>query len=133
MIYTRVRSVSESCKILSLTSKSRVGILWDPDDPAAAIAFNEYEAVAFPLKVQLHSLKVRGPKPDIEGAFRAATKGRSGGLIIVRNSLLNRHPKEIASLGLNCSVQFNPKLSVVSNWSDRSESAIKVPAVVTWL
>jgi hypothetical protein len=65
MIYTRVRSVSESCKILSLTSKSRVGILWDPDDPAAAIAFNEYEAVAFPLKVQLHSLKVRGPKPDI--------------------------------------------------------------------
>ena len=82
MIYTRVRSVSESCKILSLTSKSRVGILWDPDDPAAAIAFNEYEAVAFPLKVQLHSLKVRGPKP---------------------------------------------------NWSDRSESAIKVPAVVTWL
>ena len=98
MIYTRVRSVSESCKILSLTSKSRVGILWDPDDPAAAIAFNEYEAVAFPLKVQLHSLKVRGPKPDIEGAFRAATKGRSSGLIIVRNSLLNRHPKEIASL-----------------------------------
>jgi hypothetical protein len=49
MIYTRVRSVSESCKILSLTSKSRVGILWDPDDPAAAIAFNEDEAVAFSL------------------------------------------------------------------------------------
>ena len=95
MIYTRVRSVSEYCKILSLTSKSRVGILWDPDDPAAAIA------VAFPLKVQLHSLKVRGPKPDIEVAFRAASKGRSSGLIIVRNSLVNRHPKEIASLGLN--------------------------------
>ena len=101
MSYTRGGSVSESCKILSLTSKSRVGILWDPDGPAAAIAFNEYEAVAFPLKVQLHSLKVRGPKPDIEGAFRAASKGRSSGLIIVRNSLVNRHPKEIASLGLN--------------------------------
>ena len=95
MIYTGVRSVSEPCKILSLTSKSRVGILWDPDDPAAAIAFNEYEAVAFPLKVQLHSLKVRGPKPDIEGSFRAATKGRSSGLIIVRNSLLTVTRKKL--------------------------------------
>ena len=75
MIYTRVKSVSESCKILSLTSKSRVGILWDPDDPAAAIAFTECEAVAFPLKVQLHSLKVRIQSLTLRAHFEGATKG----------------------------------------------------------
>jgi len=45
---------------------------------------------------------------------------------------LERYDKELSKITKSV-VQFNPKLSVVSNWSDRSESAIKVPAVVTWL
>ena len=84
----------------AISSISRVGILWDPDDPAAALAFKEYEAAALPLKVQLQPLEVRGPKPDIEGAFRAAAKGRASALITVRNSLLNRYPKQIADLAV---------------------------------
>src|SRR5215813_4671220 len=31
---------------------SRVGVLWDPDDPAPAIGFKEYEAAARALKIQ---------------------------------------------------------------------------------
>ena len=79
---------------------SRVGVLWDTDNPAAAIGFKEYEAAAHTQKIQLQSLEVRGPNPDLEGAFQAAAKGRASALITVRNSLLNRYPKRIADLAI---------------------------------
>ena len=77
---------------------SHVGVLWDADDPDAAIGFKEYEAAARALKIQLQSLEVRGPNPDLEGAFQAAAKGRASALITVRNLLLLRYPKRIADL-----------------------------------
>jgi putative tryptophan/tyrosine transport system substrate-binding protein len=79
---------------------SRVGVLWDANSSSAGIAFKEYEAVARALKIQLQSLEVRGPNPDFEGAFQAATKGRASALITVRNSVLNRYPKQIANLAI---------------------------------
>ena len=79
---------------------SRVGILWDADEPDAAIGFKEYEAAARALKIQLQSLEVRGPNPDLEGAFQAAAKGRASALITVRNLLLLRYPKRIADLAI---------------------------------
>jgi putative ABC transport system substrate-binding protein len=84
----------------AVPGRSRIAILWDSDDPAAVIAFKEYEAAASPLKVQLQSLQVQGPTPDIEGAFRAAAKERANALITIRNSLLNRSPKQIADLAI---------------------------------
>src|SRR5215471_14731590 len=53
---------------------SRVGVLWDVDDPGSAIAFKQYETAARALKIQLQSLQVRGPNPDLEGAFETAAK-----------------------------------------------------------
>ena len=79
---------------------SHVGVLWDADDPDAAIGFKEYEAAARALKIQLQSLEVRGPNPDLEGAFQAAAKGRASALITVRNLLLLRYPKRIADLAI---------------------------------
>jgi putative tryptophan/tyrosine transport system substrate-binding protein len=79
---------------------SHVGMLWDVDDPSGAIGFKEYEAVARALKVQLQSLEVRGPNPDLEGAFQAAAKGRANALITIRGSLFNRYPKRIADLAI---------------------------------
>jgi ABC-type uncharacterized transport system substrate-binding protein len=83
-----------------LQRMSRVGVLWDANSSSAGIAFKEYEAVARALKIQLQSLEVRGPNPDFEGAFQAATKGRASALITVRNSVLNRYPKQIANLAI---------------------------------
>ena len=60
----------------------------------------EYETAARALKIQLQSLEVRGPNPDLEGAFQAATKGRASALITVRNLLLLRYPKRIADLAI---------------------------------
>jgi putative ABC transport system substrate-binding protein len=77
---------------------SRVGILWDAS--ASGVGFKEYEGAANALKIQVQSLEVRGPNPDLEGAFRAAAKGRANALITVRGTVLNRYPKRIAELAI---------------------------------
>jgi putative tryptophan/tyrosine transport system substrate-binding protein len=80
---------------------SRVGVLWEAAAPGAAISFKEYEAAARALTVQLQSLELEGPKPDLEGAFRAATKGHTNALIGVRSILLARDlTKRIADLAI---------------------------------
>src|SRR6266404_1206986 len=79
---------------------SRVGVLCDMGDPSAAIGFKEYEAVARPLKVDLQSLEVRGPNPDLESAFQAAATGRASALITIRGTLFNRYLKRIADLAI---------------------------------
>jgi putative ABC transport system substrate-binding protein len=75
---------------------SRVGVLW----PQGSFGFREYEPAARALKIQLHSLQVQRQNPDIEGAFRDATKERVNGLITVTNSLLNPYTKRIADLAI---------------------------------
>ncbi len=79
---------------------SRVGVLWDANAPGPVIGFKEYEAAARALKIPLQSLEVRGPNPDIEGAFQAAAKGRASALITIRGALLNRYPKRIVDLAI---------------------------------
>ena len=89
---------------------SRVAVLWDAG--ASGIGFKEYEAAAHILKIQVQSLEVRGPNPDLEGAFQAATKGRTSALITVRGTLLNQ-PKRIADLAIKNRL---PSMSDVSDW-----------------
>jgi putative tryptophan/tyrosine transport system substrate-binding protein len=64
---------------------SRVAILWIKPSARGDTPFEDYEATSHALKIQLQSLEVRGPNPDLEGAFRAAAKGRASALITVRN------------------------------------------------
>jgi len=78
----------------------RVGVLRDTDDPASSIAFKEYEAAAGALKIQLQSLEVQRPTPDLEAAFHTAAKGRVSALITIRNPLFSRDPKPIADLAI---------------------------------
>jgi ABC-type uncharacterized transport system substrate-binding protein len=79
---------------------ARVGVLWDTNAPGPAIAFKEYEAAARALKKPLQSLEVRGPNPDLEGAFQTTAKGRASALIAISNPVLNRYPKRIAELAI---------------------------------
>jgi putative ABC transport system substrate-binding protein len=79
---------------------SRVGVLRDADAPGSAIGFKEYEEAARALKVRLQSLEVRGPEPDLEGAFQTATKERGQALITIRNPMLRRYTKSIAELAI---------------------------------
>ena len=79
---------------------SRVGVLWDTNVTTPGIAVKEYEAAAPALKLELQSLEVRGPNPDLEGAFQAAAKGRANALVTILNALLNRYRTQIAELAI---------------------------------
>jgi putative tryptophan/tyrosine transport system substrate-binding protein len=79
---------------------SRVAVLRVADSQTSAITFKEYEATARALKVQLQSLDVRGPNPDLEGAFQAAAKGRNNAIITITASNLLIQQKRIADLAI---------------------------------
>jgi putative tryptophan/tyrosine transport system substrate-binding protein len=79
---------------------SRVGVLWDANAPGPKSGFKEYENAARDLKIQLQSLEVRGPNPDLEVAFQAAVKERVNAVITIRTAVLNRYPKRIADLAI---------------------------------
>ena len=80
--------------------KPRVGILWDANAPGPAIAFKEYEAAAHLLNLQLQSLEVRGPDPDLDSAAKGLAKGRANALIVVSNPVLRRYRERIAEIAI---------------------------------
>jgi putative ABC transport system substrate-binding protein len=73
---------------------SRVGVIWS----GAGSGFKRYEAAAGTLKIPLHSLEVRSPKPDFEGAFQAAKKAGANALVTVTNIRISAYLKRIAEL-----------------------------------
>jgi ABC-type uncharacterized transport system substrate-binding protein len=79
---------------------SRVGVLRDADSRAAGIGFKEYEVAAQALKIDLQSLEVRGPKPDLDGAFQAAAKGRVSAIVTITSGMFTRNQKQIADLAV---------------------------------
>ena len=80
---------------------SRVGVLsGNPGSLGNAPIKKQYEAASRALKIPLQFLDVRGPNPDLEGAFQAGVKGRVSALITLRGPLLNRYPKQIADLAI---------------------------------
>jgi putative ABC transport system substrate-binding protein len=81
-----------------LPKLSRVGVLWDADGPGPAVAVKEYEAAAQAFKLELRSLEVRGPNPDLAGAFRAAKTARVDALIVVANPLMGQRANQVFEL-----------------------------------
>ena len=79
---------------------SRIGVRWVANPTATSNALEYYEAAARALKLPLQSLQVRGPNPDLNGAFQAAAKGRANALISVTNQVLSPHKEKIADLAI---------------------------------
>jgi putative ABC transport system substrate-binding protein len=77
---------------------AKLGILWDGGGPGPAIAFKTYEAAAQAFKLELRSLEVRGPMPDLAGAFQAAKTARLDAVIVVANPLMAQHANEVFRL-----------------------------------
>ena len=77
---------------------SRVAILLRTTGSQASVArFKETAVVAKGMGVQLQSLEV-GSSDDLEGAFRTATTGRVGALIVVQTAFINTHRARIVEL-----------------------------------
>jgi putative ABC transport system substrate-binding protein len=89
-----------------IPTTSRVGVLW----VSGFTVFREYEAAARALKVQLQSLEVRAPNPDLARAFRVAVNERVQALIATRAVVGYR--KQIADLAIK------NRLPLISEGSD---------------
>jgi putative ABC transport system substrate-binding protein len=73
---------------------SRVAVLWNAANPANASAWQETQAAARALGLLLQSQEVRGPQ-DLEGAFALTAKARPDALLVLGDSLLNMHGRQI--------------------------------------
>ena len=78
---------------------SRIGLLRDADDPTTATRLTDYETAATALGIQLQSLEVRGPNPDLDTALQN-TVSQIGGLITITNTVLFGYRKRIAELAI---------------------------------
>jgi putative ABC transport system substrate-binding protein len=79
---------------------SRVGVLWYATGESSTIGFKEYEAAARALKIPLQPLGLRGPNPDLDGAFQAAAKGRVNALVPIITPPVLRYQKQIVDLAI---------------------------------
>lgn len=75
----------------------RVAILWNPANPAQAIAVEELKVAARSLGLQLELVEARGPN-DFDGVFTAMAKRRVEALLVVPDSLFVLHGVRLAEL-----------------------------------
>jgi putative tryptophan/tyrosine transport system substrate-binding protein len=76
---------------------SRIGVLWNPDNPVWASAWKELSNAAQSLGLKLQSLEVRDPG-EFEQVFASATSQRAGGLLVVQERLFVSHRQRIVEL-----------------------------------
>jgi len=74
-----------------------VAILWNSASPVTSPQFIEAQAAAPGLGIKLESVGVRAPD-DFERAFQAATRRRTGALLVLDDFLLTRHSRQIGAL-----------------------------------
>jgi putative ABC transport system substrate-binding protein len=78
---------------------SRVTVIGISTEPGNAQRLKEIELAAGALKVNLQYLDVLSSK-DIETAFRAATKGRADGVVMLGGTVFNTHRIQIVELAV---------------------------------
>jgi putative ABC transport system substrate-binding protein len=76
----------------------RIGVLWNQDGTGGVQQFNELKPAAQSLKVDVRSLAVRPPVPEIEEAFRIAKNWRADGLIALDDALIFGNRTRIIAL-----------------------------------
>ena len=76
---------------------SRVAVLWDPQNPAAAQQWKESQLPAREMGLQLHSMEVSSAD-KIESAFNEAAMARSHALTVTQNPVLSSRRKQVMDL-----------------------------------
>jgi putative ABC transport system substrate-binding protein len=83
----------------TLPKVSRVAVVYNPDNPGKTSSLRETEVAARALRLQLQPLEVRDPS-DIEPAFQAARREKTGALIVLRDVVTIGQTKRIVELAL---------------------------------
>jgi putative ABC transport system substrate-binding protein len=78
---------------------SRVAVLGKSTEPGYAQVLREMELAAGALGLRLQSLEVRDPM-DISIAFREASKGRAGAILVLANPVLFSHRTQTVELAI---------------------------------
>ena len=78
---------------------SRLAVLGNSTHPGNAQALKETKLATEALTVKLQYLDIRDAK-DIETAFRAASKGRADGVLVLENAVLTSHRKQLVDLAV---------------------------------
>jgi putative ABC transport system substrate-binding protein len=76
---------------------SRVAVLWRPEGASSPLAWEESQAPARALGLQLHSMVVRSSN-DFDKAFQEATTARAGALAVMPDPLFAGNLKRLADL-----------------------------------
>ena len=76
----------------------RIGALWNQDNPGNVASFKELKAAAQSLGVDVRSLAVRPPVPEIDKAFGTANNWRADALIALDDSLIFSNRTRIIAL-----------------------------------
>jgi putative ABC transport system substrate-binding protein len=80
-----------------LPTVSSVAVLWNPANPAHAVAVREADVAAQALGVQLHLAEARDPDA-FDRAFAAMTRAHAGALLVLGNALVFEHRRRLAEL-----------------------------------
>ncbi|HXV84519.1 MAG TPA: ABC transporter substrate-binding protein, partial [Candidatus Binatia bacterium] len=81
----------------ALPGVSRIGVLWNPDNPVWASAWKELPNAAQSLRLRLEPLEVRDPG-EFEQVFASAASQRAGALLVVQERLFVSHRQRIVEL-----------------------------------
>ena len=93
---------------------SRVAVLWNPDDPPAALSLKETQAAARALGIKLQSVEVRGSN-DFDSAFTSTIKGHAEAVIILTAPIMNIHAGRIAEFAVKSRL---PAISYADEFPD---------------
>ena len=80
-----------------LPTVSRVAILWNPANPAHALAVPQADVAAQRLGVQLYRVEAHGPDA-FDSAFVAMTSAHAGALLVLGDGMFFEHRRRFAEL-----------------------------------
>ena len=83
----------------TVTKLSRVAVIGSSAEPGTAQVLKEMELAARALKVQRQNLDILAPR-DIETSFRAATKGRADGVLVLGGTVLLSQRTQVVKLAV---------------------------------
>jgi len=93
--------VGKRLELLKETSPkiSRVGVLWNSDNPGTAVVFKQTQSAAQELNLPLQSIIVQTVN-DLQAAFDSLTKSGVNGLVLLASVPITDHLRLIADLAI---------------------------------
>ena len=115
---------------------SRIGVLWNPDNPWHRLAVKGVRSQEQSLGIHLQPVAVRGPA-DFDEAFRALTVNRAQALLVLADPITVVHRKGLAELAIKHRLPAMVSLrggtetgNLMSYWADGRELSRRAASYV---